>query len=100
MSLDEFITFYMSNGITQVLCTDISRDGMLQGPNTALYKDIMARFPNCQLIASGGVSSEADIEALNEADIPSVVFGKAFYEGRINLPALINRLSGYQVASL
>ena len=93
MTLDEFITFYMQHGITQVLCTDISRDGMLQGPNTALYKDIMARFPNCHLIASGGVSNDADIEALNEAGIPSVVFGKAFYEGRINLPALINRLT-------
>ena len=93
MTLDEFINFYMQHGITQVLCTDISRDGMLQGPNTALYKNIMAQHPQCHLIASGGVSSEADIEALNEAGIPAVVFGKAFYEGRINLPALINRLT-------
>jgi phosphoribosylformimino-5-aminoimidazole carboxamide ribotide isomerase len=53
----------------------------------------MAQHPQCHLIASGGVSSEADIEALNEAGIPSVVFGQAFYEGRINLPALINRLT-------
>ena len=93
MTLDEFINFYMQHGITQVLCTDISRDGMLQGPNTALYKNIMAQHPQCHLIASGGVSSEADIEALNEAGIPSVVFGKAFYEGRINLPALVDKLS-------
>ena len=83
----------MNHGITQVLCTDINRDGMLQGPNTALYKDIMARFPNCHLIASGGVSNDADILALHEAGIPAVVFGKAFYEGRINLPALVDKLS-------
>ena len=93
MTLDAFITFYMNHGITQVLCTDINRDGMLQGPNTALYKDIMARFPNCHLIASGGVSNDADILALHEAGIPAVVFGKAFYEGRINLPALVDKLS-------
>lgn len=89
MSLREFISFYMSHGITRVLCTDISRDGTLGGPNTALYKDIMAQFPSCRLIASGGVSCTADIRALEAAGIPSVVFGKAYYEGRIDLPSLL-----------
>ena len=89
MSLDEFVSFYMSHGITRVLCTDISRDGTLGGPNTALYREIMAKHPGCRLIASGGVSCTEDIRALDAAGIPSVVFGKAYYEGRIDLPALL-----------
>lgn len=91
MSLTEFVSFYMQHGITRVLCTDISRDGTLTGPNTELYRSIMQQFPACRLIASGGVSCTADIEALEAAGIPSVVFGKAFYEGRIDLPALLQR---------
>lgn len=92
MSLREFVAFYMQHGITRVLCTDISRDGMLSGPNVALYRELMAEFPACRLIASGGVSSAADIRALDAAGIPSVVFGKAFYEGKIDLPTLISEL--------
>ena len=76
-------------GVKTVICTDISKDGMLQGPNTALYKSIMAQWPDCRLIASGGVSSKEDIRALDEAGIPAVVFGKAIYEGRIDLASLI-----------
>lgn len=89
MSLDEFVSFYMSHGITRVLCTDISRDGTLGGPNTALYRKIMTKHPDCRLIASGGVSCTDDIRALDSAGIPSVVFGKAYYEGRIDLPSLL-----------
>lgn len=92
MSLREFVAFYMQHGITRVLCTDISRDGMLSGPNISLYRELMAEFPACRLIASGGVSSAEDIRALDAAGIPSVVFGKAFYEGKIDLPALISEL--------
>lgn len=92
MSLREFVAFYMQHGITRVLCTDIARDGMLSGPNISLYRELMAEFPACRLIASGGVSSAEDIRALNAAGIPSVVFGKAFYEGKIDLPALISEL--------
>lgn len=92
MSLREFVAFYMQHGITRVLCTDIARDGMLSGPNISLYRELMAEFPACRLIASGGVSSAADIRALNDAGVPSVVFGKAFYEGKINLPALLSEL--------
>lgn len=92
MSLREFVAFYMQHGITRVLCTDISRDGMLSGPNVELYRELMAEFPACRLIASGGVSSAEDIRALNAAGIPSVVFGKAFYEGKIDLPALLSEL--------
>lgn len=91
MSLQEFVSFYMSHGITRVLCTDISRDGMLSGPNTELYRSIMQQFPACRLIASGGVSCTEDILALEAAGIPSVVFGKAFYEGRLDMDVLLGR---------
>ena len=84
-----FLEGYRKQGLQHVLCTDISKDGMLQGPNTALYKSIMAQWPDCRLIASGGVSSKEDIRALDEAGIPAVVFGKAIYEGRIDLASLI-----------
>lgn len=86
--LMDFIYHHTKNGIHNVLCTDISRDGMLQGPAIELYKDIMAHYPTLHLIASGGVSCINDIERLNEAGIPAVVFGKAIYEGRINLKEL------------
>ena len=61
---------------------------MLQGPAIDLYRAIMRRFPSCQLIASGGVGSLADIQQLDEAGIPAVVFGKAIYEGRIDMRQL------------
>lgn len=86
--LMDFICHHTKNGIHNVLCTDISRDGMLQGPAIELYKDIMAHYPTLHLIASGGVSCINDIERLNDAGIPAVVFGKAIYEGRINLKEL------------
>ena len=83
-----FLDGYTQEGIRKVLCTDISRDGMLQGPSIELYKQIMSRFPDMHLIASGGVSSLEDIIRLDEAGIPAVVFGKALYEGRITLKDL------------
>lgn len=78
-----FLNAYIYKGVKQVICTDISKDGMLQGPAVSLYQDILAQFPDLQLIASGGVGSMADIEALAEAKVPGVIFGKALYEGRI-----------------
>ncbi len=86
--LNEFLKNYISAGTKNVLCTEISRDGMLQGPATTLYKDIMAAYPECHLIASGGVSSLADIKELEDAGIPAVVFGKSIYEGCIDLKEL------------
>ena len=83
-----FLADYTQEGIRKVLCTDISRDGMLQGPSIELYKQIMAQFPDMHLIASGGVSGLDDIIRLDEAGIPAVVFGKALYEGRITLKDL------------
>ena len=84
-----FLCDYTKEGIYKVLCTDISKDGMLQGPSIELYKEIMKEFPEMHLIASGGVSCLQDIIALEEAGIPAVVFGKALYEGRITMKDLI-----------
>lgn len=83
-----FLEKYIKMGVKTVLCTEISKDGTLSGPAVSLYKDIMEAYPALHLIASGGVSSMNDIECLNETGIPSVVFGKAIYEGRINLKEL------------
>ena len=83
-----FLKNYIEKGINKVLCTDISRDGMLEGPSTPLYKDIMAAFPGIHLIASGGVSNIDDILKLHESGIPAVVVGKALYEGKISLREL------------
>lgn len=91
VSLMPFIRDYYDKGLRQVLCTDISKDGMLQGTAVGLYRDIMAKFPDLHLIASGGVSNEQDIDMLNEAGIPAVVFGKAIYEEKINLKELACR---------
>lgn len=88
---DELMPFlhrYVSKGVDNVLCTDISRDGMLQGPAVQLYEDVMKEFPELHLIASGGVSCIEDIDLLNTAGIPAVVFGKAVYEGKIRLEEL------------
>lgn len=83
-----FLHDYTKEGINKVLCTDISKDGMLQGPSISLYKEIMQEFPGMHLIASGGVSCLQDIIELEEAGIPAVVFGKALYEGRITMKDL------------
>lgn len=83
-----FIKEYYNKGVRNVLCTDISKDGMLGGSSVELYKRIMQEFPDLHLIASGGVGSEQDIEELDKAGIPAVVFGKAIYEGRIDLGRL------------
>lgn len=88
LELLQFLDRYVKRGIRNVLCTDISRDGTLTGPAIPLYKDIMKAFPELHLIASGGVSCMEDIEKLDEAGIPAVVFGKAIYEGRIDLKKL------------
>ena len=84
-----FIKSYTAKGITQVICTDISKDGMLQGANVALYKKIQAAFPTLHLIASGGVSQISDIEELDKNGVRSVIVGKAIYEGRITMNDLI-----------
>lgn len=80
-----FLESYTTKGINKVICTDIAKDGMLQGTSVDLYKEINMQFPELFLIASGGVSAMSDIFALDEAGIPAVIFGKAIYEGKISL---------------
>ena len=85
IDLIPFIKDYQSKGISKVICTDIARDGMLQGPAVKLYQEMQQEMPGLYVMASGGVSSMGDIERLEEANIPAVIFGKAIYEGRISL---------------
>ena len=83
-----FLRRYIDAGVRNVLCTEISKDGTLQGPAIELYQRVMKEYPELHLIASGGVSSIEDIKSLDAAGIPAVVFGKAIYEGKINLQKL------------
>lgn len=85
MSLEKAIQKVMSMGVNEIIHTDISSDGMLQGPNIESYKAILSSFPNMRLIASGGVSSMEDLRALDAAGVHGVISGKAIYDGRINL---------------
>ncbi len=84
-SLEAFLKHYVDKGVVKTICTDISRDGMLHGPATELYDKILEALPGLYLIASGGVSSVEDIRQLDAAGVPAVIFGKAFYEGKISL---------------
>ena len=84
-----FLEHYVEGkGVTQVICTDIGRDGMLQGPAVELYKRILERYPSLKVIASGGVGSVDDLYALERVGVPAVIVGKALYEGRIMLSDL------------
>ncbi len=78
-----FVGGYLSKGLKKVICTDISRDGMLAGPAVELYKKMIAEIEGIYLIASGGVGSIGDVEALEAAGVPAVIVGKAIYENRI-----------------
>lgn len=84
----EFIHNYTLKGVTQLFCTDISKDGKLEGPSIELYKKIIQQFPDLYFIASGGVSSMKDIEELRLIGCSGVIVGKAIYEGRIKMNEL------------
>jgi phosphoribosylformimino-5-aminoimidazole carboxamide ribotide isomerase len=84
MDIFEFVGSYDGSGIRNVICTDISRDGMLKGPSLGLYEDLCKCFPDIEFIASGGVSGMQDILELERTGVKGVIFGKAFYEGRIS----------------
>jgi phosphoribosylformimino-5-aminoimidazole carboxamide ribotide isomerase len=94
VSLFHFLEQWRRQGITQVISTDISRDGMLRGPALPLYKAMKDRFPGLKIIASGGVSHIRDLQALAEAGIPGAIVGKAIYEKRISLDELSRLNSG------
>ena len=84
-----FISDYRSKGVKYTICTDISKDGMLQGPSINLYKEIL-HYVKINLIASGGISSLKDVEDVMESGCEGVIIGKAFYEGKITLKELSN----------
>lgn len=84
----DFIENYIQKGVKQIFCTDVSKDGALEGPSTELYKNIVQKFPELHFIASGGVSSIDDVYELQEIGCKGVIIGKAIYEGRIQLKEL------------
>lgn len=84
-----FLERYVKHGVKNVLCTEISKDGMMGGTAVELYSEIMNAYPTLHLIASGGVSKQEDINELNRRGIPAVVFGKSIYEGKIDLDKLL-----------
>ena len=89
----DFIEGYLGLGITRLICTDIVRDGMLEGPALDLYRAMRERFPALYIIASGGISGMEDIRALDRSGIHGVIFGKAYYEGKITPTEIKNFLS-------
>jgi phosphoribosylformimino-5-aminoimidazole carboxamide ribotide isomerase len=88
LDMFEFMQSYINKGINQLFCTDIQKDGKLEGPSTELYKKIIAYFPALNLIASGGVSNIEDLKILREIGCSGAIVGKAIYENRITLKEL------------
>ena len=84
----DFIEKYIKHGVQQIFCTDVSKDGRLEGPSTELYKNIITKFPDLHFIASGGVASLDDLKMLRDIGCSSAIVGKAIYEGRINPKSL------------
>jgi phosphoribosylformimino-5-aminoimidazole carboxamide ribotide isomerase len=87
-SIDTFIGDYLAKGISNIFCTDVSKDGRLEGPSTELYQSLIRSFPNLKLVASGGVSSLQDLEVLDSIGCAGAIVGKAIYENRISLESL------------
>jgi len=90
--LSDFIDYYVNKGISKVVCTDIEKDGMLNGPSINVYMTLLAAHPDLYLVASGGVSSVDDLYELKEAGLPAAIVGKAIYEGKIIEKDLTNFL--------
>ncbi|RZV55570.1 MAG: 1-(5-phosphoribosyl)-5-[(5-phosphoribosylamino)methylideneamino]imidazole-4-carboxamide isomerase, partial [Flavobacteriaceae bacterium] len=88
LDLIPFIVNYQKKGIKYVICTDIAKDGMLEGASSDLYKRILTRIPDINLIASGGVSNVNDIHELNAIGCDGAIIGKAIYENKISLREL------------
>ena len=85
VTIEELIDGFLPMGLSQVICTDITKDGMLQGPSDELYVELQSRYPSVDFTVSGGIGSMADIERLNEKNLRKVIIGKAIYENRITL---------------
>ena len=88
ISINDFIGGYINQGITNIFCTDVTKDGRLEGPSTVLYESLLSMFPQLKLVASGGVSSLQDLETLAGIGCAGAIVGKAIYENRISLKAL------------
>ncbi|MFN3759144.1 MAG: 1-(5-phosphoribosyl)-5-[(5-phosphoribosylamino)methylideneamino]imidazole-4-carboxamide isomerase [Algoriphagus aquaeductus] len=88
VELIPFIQSYFDKGIRYVICTDVAKDGLLQGPSVDLYREILQEIPELKLIASGGVSSVKDLEELEKVGVYGAIVGKAYYEGRVTLEEL------------
>lgn len=85
VDLNDFLEKWQKAGARYVISTEVSKDGMLKGPATEMYKDMADAFPDFEIIASGGVSAMKDIDALNELSLYGVIVGKAIYEGKVTL---------------
>jgi phosphoribosylformimino-5-aminoimidazole carboxamide ribotide isomerase len=85
VALDQFLADFVAAGLVHILCTDISRDGKLTGPNTALYASLVKKFPTLQIQASGGVSSLDDLRGLKPTGAAGVIVGRALYEKKFTL---------------
>ena len=88
LELFPFVENYLQKGIQYVICTDISKDGMLEGPSFDLYRELLEQFEDIKLIASGGISKMDDLYKLKELDCEAAIIGKAIYEGRISMKDL------------
>ena len=88
LSLDELVGWYVPDGLNQMICTDISRDGMLQGPDFEFYVGLKQVWPSVDITLSGGISCIGDLYKAEELGMHSVIMGKAIYEGRITLKEL------------
>lgn len=89
MDLFPFLEDYHSKGAEYVICTDIAKDGMMQGSSNDLYAEIMEAFPNIKLVASGGVTTEDDLKRLEDIGVYGAIVGKAIYEGHLSLETLL-----------
>ena len=87
-TIEALIDRFIPHGLREVICTDIAKDGMLQGPTFDLYARLQAAYPEQDIIVSGGISKMDDIRRLNEMNLRHVIVGKAIYEGRITLEEL------------
>lgn len=85
VTIEQLIDGFLPHGLSQVICTDITKDGMLEGPSFDLYTNLQSLYPNVDFTVSGGISSMADIERLSELQLRKVIVGKAIYENRITL---------------
>ncbi|GLR16315.1 1-(5-phosphoribosyl)-5-[(5-phosphoribosylamino)methylideneamino]imidazole-4-carboxamide isomerase [Portibacter lacus] len=93
IDLFDYINDYMAKGVSYFVCTDIAKDGMLEGSSIELYEEIMSNTPDIKLVASGGVTDIGELETLKALGIDGVIIGKAIYEGRISL----NELTKYVI---